>query len=70
MDPFVMGVSITRIPTCSHFFHPPCLKKWFNSPNQSQDTKCPLCNKKITVKDLKEFKEMNKVNDTELDKIE
>ena len=31
IDPFIEHQKILRIPTCRHFFHPDCLKKWFES---------------------------------------
>lgn len=44
IDPFLDHQKILRIPTCKHFFHPDCLKKWFESKAQEEEQRCPQCN--------------------------
>jgi hypothetical protein len=52
MDAFNPGEMVSRIQTCKHLFHPPCLMRWFSSPSQAQMQKCPTCNGAITVEEL------------------
>ena len=41
IDNFNQGQNILRIPTCRHFFHPDCLKNWFQSKVQEDEQRCP-----------------------------
>lgn len=34
IESFVEGCKILRIPSCQHFFHNECGKKWFDSKTQ------------------------------------
>lgn len=56
IDEFTEGNKILRIPTCKHFFHYECGKKWFDSENQEDEQKCPMCNKEINVNELMQLK--------------
>ena len=41
-----------RIPTCSHIFHPACLKEWLLSNYKNSEQKCPFCNHVLKVDEL------------------
>ena len=60
MDTFNDGISIMRIPTCRHFFHPHCCKKWFESKNQEDEQRCPQCNMVLKTQEMKKKKQENK----------
>ena len=36
MEDFKEGMNITQIPICQHFFHPECIKKWFDTKYQER----------------------------------
>ena len=45
---------------CMHYFHPLCIKEWFNSKASESEKKCPLCNKIMEIELLKTFAAQNK----------
>ena len=48
-----------RIPTCKHFFHPICLKKWFESKAQEDEQRCPQCNSVLKTEAMRRAKAEN-----------
>lgn len=43
-DEFENNSIITKLPTCTHFFHKGCIKRWLTECKN----KCPLCNTKVS----------------------
>lgn len=56
MEVFKAGEAIMEIPTCKHFFHQECCKRWFHSVNQEEQKRCPLCNDILTKDKLRDAK--------------
>ena len=44
-DDFENNSIITKLPTCRHFFHKNCIKRWLTECKN----KCPLCNTNVSV---------------------
>mmetsp|Transcript_18380 Transcript_18380/g.31415 ORF Transcript_18380/g.31415 Transcript_18380/m.31415 type:complete len:156 (-) Transcript_18380:56-523(-) len=70
MDLFRDMESIVRIPSCLHIFHPQCCKKWFESRIQENNAihnmgerKCPHCNSKLLVEELRVLKQLREEED-------
>ena len=60
MEEFTEGIQVIRIPTCKHFFHNMCVKKWFDMKMIGQlQLKCPFCNIELNVQDMKKEKDTN-----------
>ena len=59
IDTFIEHQKILRIPTCKHFFHPDCLKKWFESKTQEEEQRCPQCNQELKTESMKAAKQQN-----------
>ena len=54
MVEFDSGTQIIRIPTCQHFFHKECVKKWFDMKlKEKLDIKCPYCNNLLNPDEMK-----------------
>jgi len=43
-DDFENNSIITKLPTCTHFFHKGCIKRWLTECKN----KCPLCNTEVS----------------------
>ena len=50
-----MGSNVTLIPTCLHFRHVDCAKKWFERKGQNEQ-RCPLCNQVLKLEELRHAK--------------
>jgi hypothetical protein len=61
IDPFGEHQKILRIPTCRHYFHPDCLKKWFESKAQEDEQRCPQCNTTLKTEEMKRKKAENAI---------
>ena len=54
MENFESSHRIIRIPTCEHFFHNNCLKKWFDlklavAGFEESHLKCPFCSVSVDL---------------------
>tara|TARA_B110000285_G_C14825085_1_gene468290 strand:- start:303 stop:584 length:282 start_codon:yes stop_codon:yes gene_type:complete len=59
IEEFKQKDRLLRIPTCKHFFHYECGKKWFDSKVQESEQKCPCCNKNLVLEELLASKGMS-----------
>lgn len=55
MEPYAEGSTLKRVPTCGHLFHSHCTEKWFDSRNQENEQRCPMCNGKLDITELKQL---------------
>ena len=61
-DPYQVGDTVMRLPTCFHTFHESCAMAWLTKRNT-----CPYCRKELPSENNREKEHFRSVNDTSND---